>query len=211
MKCPYHDCAKDYNPEWKSEIATIFATQNSVDGDGLQILTLTCRFCDRQFHEIYQHKAETTGNGRVTYSRGELLFTFPSSKTKFEAKKVPISVKDYFNEAERCRSIGSLTGAGACLRKVIYAVCDDMKSVGSDYREKISNLPLSGKYSELLKQVKWLGDHTTKPSGDSYSLKEVDLAIEILPLVIDKLYVEDEKIESVEKILAKVKSKKIVP
>lgn len=209
MKCPYHDCAKDFNPDWGSTDEPIYATLHSKEGDGLLILTFTCRFCLRKFHDIYRHKAVKKPNSSTVYSREELLFSFPSSKTKFDSKKIPAVVKESFNEAERCRSIGSLTGTGACLRKTVYSICDDKKVAGKDYREKIANLPVSGKYQQLLKQIKWLGDKITKPGIESYGLKDTDLAIEILPLIIDKLYAEDEKVESVEKILAKVRSNKL--
>ncbi len=206
MKCPYHDCQKDFNPEWGLNDEYIMPTSFSEDGDGLWIETATCRFCKRKFHFIYQSKEIQNEFGRTDAEQGELIFTFPSSKTKFTAKKLPKSIKDNFNEAERCRSIGSLTGVGACLRKTIYSICDDKGVEGRDYREKIGELPVKGKYKDLLKQIKWLGDTTTKPGSEKYTVKEVDLAIEILPLIIEELYSKDEKIEEVEKILSRVNS-----
>ncbi|MBT5016798.1 DUF4145 domain-containing protein [Candidatus Peregrinibacteria bacterium] len=212
MKCPYHDCQKDYNPEWGNETQTISPTSKCTEGDGLWIETSECKFCERQFHEVYRAKAEKKDSyqGRASYStiRKELLFTFPSTKTKFEAKKIPKKIKNAFNEAERCKSVGSLTGVGACLRKTIYAICDDKSASGRDYKEKIANLPVKGKYQSLLKQVKWLGDNTTKPGDKKYTMADANLAIEILPLLVEELYAKDEKIEDVEKVLAKVKSRK---
>ncbi len=209
MKCPYHDCQKDYNPEWGNERTTVSPTRNCDKGDGLWIETSTCKFCEREFHEIYraQLKKNQHSNSWSTV-RKELLFTFPSTKTKFEAKKIPKNVKDSFNEAECCKSIGSLTGIGSCLRKTIYMICDEQKTRGRDYREKIDNLPVKGKYQALLRQIKWLGDKTTKPGDEKYSMDDANLALEILPILIEEIYAKDEKIEEAEKILAKVKSKK---
>lgn len=210
MKCPYHDCQKDFNPEWGDSRQTVEPTTYSEEGDGLWVETFSCKFCNRQFHEIYrsQDVVDKDHNDRTrhTQQRKELLFTFPTMKTKFLAKRIPSKIKQYFNEAEQCRAIGSLTGVGACLRKTVYAICDDKNTQGRDYREKIGNLPVAGKYQDLLKQIKWLGDNTTKPNEENYSLTEADLALEILPLLIEELYEKDEKIEEVEKILAKVKS-----
>lgn len=207
MKCPYHECQKDFNPEWGKEVDHVSPTLKSKEGDGLWVETATCKFCGKQFHEIYRSlKKEVSGERYPQIFRKELLFTFPSSKTTFEAKKLPLIIKDFFNEAERCRAIGSLTGVGACLRKTIYAICDDKNVEGRDYREKIGNLPVKGKYQDLLKQIKWLGDNTTKPGDEKYSIKEADIALDILPLLIEEIYFKDEKIEEVEKILSKVKS-----
>ena len=50
-----------------------------------------------------------------------------------------------------------------------------------------------------------MGDNATKPNDEKYSMKDADLALEILPLLIEELYAKDEKIEEVEKVLAKVK------
>lgn len=208
MKCPYHDCQKDYNENWSSDRTNVTPTEESLEGDGLHIKTFECRFCGRQFHDIFQSKRVPSNTGPYSVARGELLFSFPSVKTKFAAELLPLSVKNYFNEAERCRAVGSLTGVGACLRKTVYEICDNQQAEGVDYREKIANLPVKGIYKDLLKQIKWLGDTTTKPGSDSYTLEEIDFALQILPFLIEELYSKDEKIEEVEKILSKVRSTK---
>jgi len=109
---------------------------------------------------------------------------------------------------EQRKSVGALVGASSCLRKCIYAVCDDLKLEGTDYKEKIVNLPVTKmQYKELLKQVKFLGDNMTKPSGIVYSKEEIDISLEVLPIVLDDLYSTDERISSAEKLLAKIRSK----
>ena len=213
MKCPYHDCQKDYMPGGEKETLinpTLLAKgDGDRNGDGLLIETARCGFCTRQFHEIYRLKAEKKEFGSSCDSvKKELLFAFPSSRTTFEAKKIPRNIKDTFGEAERCRSVDSLTGIGACLRKTIYAICDDKKVSGKDYREKINNLPVKGRYRDLLKQIKWLGDNTTKPGDEKYTMDDADSAIEILPILIEELYGKDEKIEKLEKVLAKARLRK---
>ena len=207
LKCPYPDCQKDFNPEWNEDDVEVDATTNSADGDGITIKTRQCRFCKKQFHEIFQTQ-RITEFGRYKNKIVSLQFTFPSIKTKFIAKLIPVDVTKNFNEAERCKSVGSLTGVGACLRKTIYSICDSLELEGRDYREKISNLPVKGKYQDLLKQIKWLGDFTTKPGDEKYTMGDADLALQILPLIIEEIYSKDEKIVEVEKILAKVNSSK---
>lgn len=216
MRCPYPDCGKDYND---SQWPRIFATWLSPEGDGsiiqrqtlnrLYVITRRCRFCQQYFHEVYvghenfkgpQHRFEEM---EPTL---EPLVSYPVSKTRFEAKEIPKAVLDALHEAERCRSVGSLTGVGACLRKTVYSVCDDKEAEGRDYREKIVALPVKETYKELLKQIKWLGDNTTKPGEEKYTMDMVDVALEILPIVIDDLYLKDEKIDQAAKLLAKARS-----
>jgi len=204
MKCPYPQCQKDYNDEaWPKVFETFI---NPIDYNGsiveaqnlnrIYLITRRCRFCNQYFHEIY------------VGPKFDFICSYPSSKTKFEAKGIPTDIRESFNEAERCRSIGSLTGTGACLRKAVYALCDDKKASGNDYKEKITNLAIKDAYKELLKQIKWLGDNTTKPDGNIYTKEMIDEALEILPFVIDELYIKDDQVDKATKLLAKVRSSK---
>ena len=230
MRCPYPECQKDYNddawPKYFDNYADV-ADHNYTDGwhtrllyedkyflRRIYVISRQCRFCKQLFHEIYmrhenreqydEKKELIEGSGEPTM---ELLASYPTSKTKFESKKVPKNIRELFNEAERCRSVGALTGVSACLRKTVYAICDEKKPTGEDYREKITNLPVSGDvYKDLLRQVKFLGDNMTKANGSDYTEEQIDKALTVLPLVIDKLYEQDEKIDEAQKILAKVKT-----
>lgn len=217
MRCPYPDCRKDYNDESWPKIMDSWLTPQGTGGsiaerafhNRLYIVTRRCRFCHQLFHEIrvgHENFEDHTKRFAELEPTIEPLVTYPVSKTKFTAKNVPKKVIDAFNEAERCRSVGSLTGAGGCLRKTIYAVCDDKEADGHDYREKIGSLKVKDAYKELLKQIKWLGDNTTKPGEEKYNMDMVDVALEILPVLIDDLYLKDEKMDEAAKLLAKARS-----
>ncbi|MBY0293813.1 DUF4145 domain-containing protein [Patescibacteria group bacterium] len=221
MHCPYPTCQKDYNDnewpkffdDWINDTDGTYLPDNQKQTlNRIYLVSRRCHFCHQLFHEIY------VGHTNPSVWRNdqwvqvnptlELLATYPTSKTKFESKAVPQNIRDLFNEAERCRSIGAMTGVAACLRKTVYALCDNKKATGSDYKEKITNLPIEGDvYKELLKQIKFLGDNGTKPGGDSYSKEQIDIALTTLPIVIDKLYEQDEKIAAAERALAQVRSK----
>lgn len=217
MKCPYPNCRKDYNDEawpkimdsWISPSGTGDSISTQAFYNRLYIVTRKCRFCQQLFHEVsvgHQNFEDHTKRFAELQPTIEPLVTYPVSKTKFEAKNVPKKVVDAFNEAERCRSVGSLTGAGSCLRKAVYALCDEKKVDGNDYREKIGNLPVKETYKELLKQIKWLGDNMTKPGEEKYTMEMIDVALEILPILIDDMYIKDEKATEATKLLAKARS-----
>ena len=217
MKCPYPNCRKDYNDEawpkamntWVSPSGTGGSIAERAFHNRLYLITRKCRFCHQLFHDVYvgrENFEDHTKGFEELEPTLELLVTYPVSKTKFEAKNIPKKVIDAFNEAERCRSVGSLTGAGGCLRKTIYSVCDDKKVGGDNYREKIGNLNVKDTYKELLKQIKWLGDNMTKPGEEKYTMEMVDVALEILPVLVDDLYLKDEKADEAAKLLAKARS-----
>lgn len=177
----------------------------------LNVTSRQCRFCGRLFHDVSIANEDWNRDGSVDETP-QFIASWPSSKTKFESTGIPKAVLDTFNEAERCRGVGALIGASACLRRCVYTVCDDLGVEGRDYKEKIAALPVNkAVYRDLLRQVKFLGDHMTKPDGNEYTKEEIDLALEVLPLVIDDLYGTDEKVSLAQKILAKVSSQKAMP
>ena len=57
-----------------------------------------------------------------------------------------------------------------------------------------------------LKQIKWIGDNTTKPGEEKYTMEMIDVALEILPILIDDMYIKDEKTTEAAKLLAKARS-----
>jgi hypothetical protein len=216
MKCPYPKCQKDYNDGWPKVYESFVnpkgfgsSIQEQTTLNRIYLITRLCRFCHQYFHEVYigHSNYDEKPRWQEVEPTLELLISYPCSKTRFETKEVPQNVRDHFNEAERCRSIGSITGTGACLRKAIYSLCDDKQATGDDYREKITNLPVKNTYKELLKHIKWLGDNTTKPGLEVYSKQMVDQALGILPVIIDELYTVDDRIEKATKLLAKARSK----
>lgn len=214
MKCPYPDCRKDYNDDswfrimdqWIDPRGAQESKSEREFHNRLYVITRECRFCGQFFHEVFVGHENFDEDHDEIDPTLEPLVTFPVAKTKFEAKNVPKEEVNAFQEAERCRSVGSLTGTGGCLRKAVYALCDDKKVSGGDYREKISNLPVKEEYKELLKQIKWIGDNTTKPGEEKYTMKMIDVAIEILPILIDDMYIKDEKTAEATRLLAKARS-----
>jgi len=224
MKCPYPACQKDYNDEDWDLVYNAYIdpddfnySKDMYETNRLYVISRRCRFCLQYFHEVYvghenrsvyDEKTKVMTKQKPTL---EFMFGYPSSKNKFESTSVPANVRSHFNEAERCRSVGSLTGTGACLRKTVYEVCDNLAVEGADYREKISNLPVKEGYKELLKHIKWLGDKTTKPGEETYTIEECDLALQILPVLVDELYSKDERVEKATKILSKIKQQEGQP
>ncbi len=213
MRCPYPNCRKDYNDSW-SKVYDQFIKPRDFGSSIVErtqlnrayLITRRCRFCHQYFHEFYIGKEKISKDTFDSKKIKELVASYPISKTKFSAKKVPKEVIENFHEAERCRGVGSLTGTGACLRKTVYSLCDNLSIQGEDYREKIAKLPVKKEYSELLKQIKWLGDRTTKTGEPSYTMEMADIALEMLPILVDSIYEEDEKIETAQKLLAKARS-----
>ncbi len=142
----------------------------------------------------------------------ELKLQYPFRKTIFHINNVPAKVKESLSEAEKCFSVGAKNGCALCLRKCIYAVCDDsekgqtkksVKNEGDDYVDKIEKLfPKSSEFTELAKQIKWLGDkHAHNINEEKYTNKDVEKALRIMPLIIREIYGSRQEVREVRNAL----------
>lgn len=217
MKCPH--CGKDYNPDWPTVKKFVNHDEDSaivIKSQPHQVFveSMRCRFCNNLFHDIFigyeDWQLEQGSPWECKSIIKEPLISYPFAKTSFESN-VPKSIVDAFNEAEKCEAIKSVTGAGACLRKTVYMLCDDLKIQGRDYREKITNLSTKQIFRNALHQIKWLGDTVTKPGEEKYTLSDIKDALELLPPLIEELYAKDERIEQITKSLAKINSRQNKP
>jgi hypothetical protein len=115
MKCPYADCRKDYNDvswkrvqdSWISPSDWKGSFDERLSKERIYLISRRCQFCERLFHDVYVGHENFDEFFHEQESTLELLVSYPLCKTKFESKNVPQKVLTAFNEAERCRSIGS--------------------------------------------------------------------------------------------------------
>lgn len=226
MKCPH--CTKDINFSWANK--QIELSKNSASPIFYQ--TLECHHCHQIifflfkgltyfFHEEIKssissyarravlgpqsvtEKSHVKELKKINEIPTDLIFQYPFQKTVFNITGISIKIKESLNEAERCFSVGARNGTTACLRKCIYAICDDRKVEGADYSKKIEKLfPLKNEFSELAKQIKWLGDnHMHNVNEEKYTKEHIEKAIEVMPLIIREIYGNDEKIKEVKNLL----------
>jgi hypothetical protein len=215
-KCPH--CEKDINPDWgKSETQVI-----SSDKENLFYKIIPCLHCEENVFQLYKGflssdrkrwLSEAGAFGTKNLPEGwnekpKLIFQYPSPTTKIGASGVPREIKDYFNEAEKCFSVGAFNGAADCLRSCIYELCVALKAEGKDYKEKITNLfPPNDSYAELARQVKWLGDNHAHNKRENYTPEDVATAITSVPLIIREIYSRPSKAKELANALRKPNSK----
>ncbi|MDO8592727.1 MAG: DUF4145 domain-containing protein [bacterium] len=235
LKCPF--CEKDINFKWAEKEIEISGSENNP----IFYRLLQCKQCEEiiiflfeglteEKKEEIQYQITASAMYTSTVSRtkskpisselskladkvSELIFQYPFRKTTFGITGIPDKVKESLREAEKCFSFGAKNGAAACLRKCIYAICDDQKVEGKEYDEKIEKLFSNNvEFSTLTKQIKWLGDkHCHNVNEEKYTFKEIEKATNIIPLIIRKIYGEKELIKdalnSLNQSFQKTKSK----
>lgn len=223
MKCPH--CKKDVSDDWKGDEEKL---TESLDNP-LFYQILECHHCDEIIFFLYKgltsndincfytpyslinrslnaEEVEERKRMKELIDRGnKLVFQYPFLKTTFEIPDIPKKIKVSLNEGEKCFCIGSNTGTAACLRKCIYLLCDNRKVEGDDYAEKIENLfSETSDFSDLCKQIKWLGDkHVHGDNKETYSKEDIEQAIKIVPVIIEEIYGKDFKVKNAKNLLNK--------
>lgn len=214
LKCSF--CEKDVNFGWAEKEIEISISENNP----VFYRLLQCKHCGEimffLFEGLTQEKKDEVNNNAIYCAMpksrceppsqkltklkdkdAELKFQYPFRKTIFRIEGIPSKVKESLKEAEKCFSFEAKNGAATCLRKCIYAICDDQKVEGKEYDKKIEKLFSNNvEFSTLAKQIKWLGDkHCHNVNEEKYTFKEVEKAINTIPLIIRKIYGEKELIK----------------
>lgn len=238
LKCPFPSCKKDVDFGWTDKEIEISCSENNP----VFYRLLRCHHCEETafflFKGLTEAKKEEFQETRNSYAmiggnRGnnseprplilnlqelvnkesKLIFQYPFRKTIFQIKGIPSKVKESLVEAEKCFSVGAKNGCATCLRKCVYALCDDIKESNIDgyetekehldYVKKIDKLlPEQNEFVELLKHIKWLGDkHAHNVNEESYTYEDVKQALDIMPLIIKEIYGKKEKIKTVRNVL----------
>lgn len=118
---------------------------------------------------------------------------------------VPENIRKFYREAVEAYNFGLLNSASIMCRKTIYALCDKKASTGQDYKEKIQNLGLEKRITDPLLNIKSIGDDTVHAKG--WDKETVEKAIDVLGIIIDMIYVQEERIKDFTKHYSKAKQK----
>ena len=106
---------------------------------------------------------------------------------------IPERIRRYYLEAIRAYNFGLRDSASIMCRKVIYELCDKQKATGRDYKEKISNLGLDKRITDPLLNIKNIGDETVHSTG--WDDETIRRAIDALGIIIDMVYVQEQRIK----------------
>jgi len=134
-----------------------------------------------------------------------VIFQYPSGKAELP-EYIPENIRKFYREAVDAYNFGLLNSASIMCRKVIYELCDKKKSVGKDYKEKIKNLGLDKRITDPLLNIKNIGDETVHVKG--WDKETIEKAIDVLGIIIDMIYVQEERIKDFTKHYSKTKAKR---
>jgi len=162
----------------------------------LRIAATECVFCHQSVLFVYAKEGDTTDKkGNNVPGELRLVLQYPGTETDFKVPPVPKTVVDAYHQAERCHTLaGSKVGAAAALRKCVMELCDD-QGIGEDHLNKrIMKLNAPTEDKEILASIKTMGDELPKSGmDDNWSDKDIEIALGILPLIIQEVYERPEE------------------
>ena len=117
-------------------------------------------------------------------------------------ERIPAKFRNLINEAEKCISNNCITGASACIRKVIYQFISDRKLAGNDYEEKIKSLKteypsLDDSWITILCHIQGItSDQVHEDSYTKFKIGNAKAYLEIMKEIFNEIYVLPEERKS---------------
>jgi hypothetical protein len=109
--------------------------------------------------------------------------------------EIPRKLRDLVTEAEGCLKSNFLTGASACIRKVVYELAVLEGATGENYEDRIKSLKakrpdVEGSYFDTLLSVQQVtSDKVHENSYDGWDAKHIKLLLTTLHETLNELYV----------------------
>lgn len=135
----------------------------------------------------------------------EVLMQYPSQDYEIP-EYIPKTIRKFFREAIKAYSFGLPNSASAMCRRTIYEICNKQKTQGRDYKQKIINLGLDKRITDPLLNIKSIGDDTLHSEG--WDKETIKMAIDTLGIIINMIYIQEERIKDFSKDYSKAKQLK---
>ena len=159
---------------------------------------------------------------RFVIEKGEELdnkffYSVPTSFFSLD-KRIPRILRELITEAEECLKSNLLTGASACIRKIIYELAILQKAEGDNYDDRIKSLKkirrdVEEDYFDTLLTIQQItSEKIHEQSYDGWQAKDIRLIISTLIEILNIIYVipeiRKEKRESILTLKKEILDKK---
>ncbi len=181
------------------------------------IFIVKCSSCQRlsmhlSYDPIVEYRGWNQQNGPMYDVKKDIEidnFVFYSVPTSFHSidQLIPRKIRELLSEADGCLKMNFLTGASACVRKIIYEILVLQEIDGTNYEDRIkllkSKFPNSDPelFDVLFHIQEMTSDKIHEQSWDKWDSPKIKLLIETLLLILTDVYIIPEKRkESMQKI-----------
>ena len=122
---------------------------------------------------------------------------YPSPLPRSTDERIPELIKNDFDEALLCLSVGANRGAAVLARRALQAMCKDKGSTKKDLKDQIDELFTKNIITEDLKEwsheVRYVGNDAAHPNGVEVDKEDAEEIIDLLDSLCEVLYVAPAK------------------
>jgi len=155
-----------------------------------------CLSCKKESMHLSYKDISTSGpyfNKDIDIDK-KIFYSVPTSFFVMD-KRIPRIIRELITESEGCLKMNFLTGASACMRKVIYEFLFIEKTEGADYKNKVKFLKKKYPNSDptlfdMLAQIQGMtSDKIHEQSWDKWDSPYLKFIIETLKAILHEIYV----------------------
>jgi hypothetical protein len=163
------------------------------------VIFVKCESCQKEsMHLSYAAIAKYVGPGyHFVIEDGVDRFIFYSVPTSYHVidAHIPPVLRELLDEAQGCLKSNFLTGASACVRKIVYELARLQKAEGENYDERIKNLKqrlpsVDPTYFDTLLTIQQVtSDKVHEESYDGWESRHLRAIIASLVEALQEIYV----------------------
>ena len=214
--CPY--CNRNSVP-YEVESGFQFDWDKETDCFGYLV---KCRSCHNSsmhlcFTEIELYRGYDNNRfnlGQIKDIDSLFFHSVPSSRFVLD-DRIPASIRELMVEADGSLKMNFLTGAGACLRKVIHELTYILKAEGMEYADRIESLRqmypnVDSIHFDVLARIDDMAsDKVHEQSWDTWEMKYLKLILETLRALLNEFFIlpsmKKDKKKEIEAMLEEIK------
>jgi hypothetical protein len=147
----------------------------------------------------------------------QIFYSVPTSYHVID-NRIPAVLRDLLDEAQGCLKSNFLTGASACVRKIVYELARLQKAAGENYDQRIKNLKdklpdVDSTYFDTLLTIQQVtSDKVHEESYDRWESRHLRALIASLVEALQEIYVlpkmREERRESIIKLKSEILGEK---
>jgi hypothetical protein len=128
---------------------------------------------------------------------GNISRVYPAPLPRATDPRIPEAVKNDFDEALLCLSVGAVRGAAILARRAVQTICKDQGATKKDLKDKIDELFEKNIVTASLKdwghEVRIVGNDAAHPNDVDVTLEDAEEIIDLLESLCEVLYVAPAK------------------
>jgi len=159
------------------------------------VIFVKCESCGKEsMHLTYGDIVSTYNSFNAKDIDSQIFYSVPSSFHVID-ERIPAKLRELLDEAQGCLKSNFLTGASACVRKIVYELARLNQAEGAKYDERIRNLKkqlpnVEPEYFDTLLNIQQLtSDKVHEDSYDGWESRHLKILIAALVEALHEIYV----------------------